>query len=131
MSKQGDNFFMGFFLLWGTVCFLFLACAASAPPAPQQPVLPSVTTAEQFYMSFHAMPDSNARTRFIEKYPALARECFYKHIVRMITDISFKEATPTEYETARELGKEMATLYKIKFNDSTLEEVFSRISPLE
>ena len=106
---------------------LVLACVASKP---KQKPLPTVTTSQGFYMVFRNLPDSTMRADFIGTDPVLARQGFYKHILQMVQDRAFQQASPTAYDQAWDAGKKLSRLYTIQQDDPTLQEVFERIEPL-
>ena len=111
---------------------LWLACSTGTVQVPEPRVqVPKLNNAQEFYMLFHSTDDSLQHITYIEAYPTLARQSFYQHIVKMVTDRTYKEASPHEYDRAYFLGERLAVLYNIKFHDRSLLEVYQRIEPIE
>ena len=109
---------------------IFSVNCASSSSKSNKKALPVVSSSQGFYMVFRNLPDSSSRADFIGQYPVLARQCFYKHILQMVQDRSFKQASPLAYDKAWKAGEKLGKLYSIKQNDATLQEIFDRIEPL-
>jgi hypothetical protein len=103
--------------------FLLMVCAASQPKV-------SITTPQQFYMAFRKAPDMETRKEYVRKNKDLAESAFSDHIVRMLTDASFKQMAPVEYRVAITMGMMLANMYNEEFKDPRLLEVYKKIKIL-
>jgi hypothetical protein len=99
--------------------FLWL-CSASKPKT-------IVTSSQQFYLSFRKAPDMETRKEYVKAYKDFAEGAFYDHIVRMLSDRSFREIAPVEYRSAVTLGMMLAKLYNEEYQDSRLLETYRRL----
>jgi hypothetical protein len=103
--------------------FVLMVCAASQPKM-------SITTPQQFYMAFRKAPDMETRKGYVRNYKDLAEGAFSDHIVRMLTDASFKQMAPVEYRVAITMGMMLANMYNEEFKDPQLLDVYKKIKIL-
>lgn len=96
-------------------------CAGSKPP------LIEITSSQQFYMHFRNAPTMEDRKDLVLRYPDTSRETFYNHIVRMATDLSFKDLSPIEYKRAVMMGRLLVNLYAEVHGDTQLKDTYERM----
>jgi hypothetical protein len=111
------------FTAWSAIVFcscFFMVCVAS-----QNKIM--ITSSQQFYMSFRKAPDMATRQTFVKTYKDFAEAAFYDHIVRMLSDRSFREAAPVEYRNAITMGLMLANLYNEEYQDARLLDIYRKL----